>query len=121
MRTLCNLALCAALCGLAAACSPSFQTASVANLSEATVIRLAAAPDPQKHVVSLLIRGTGSIDGSAQIELMLNGKPYRTEQLRGGVSFTWGGDWYSPVAEIHYRPIKVQGGKLDLQYRFETL
>ncbi|HEX6690045.1 MAG TPA: hypothetical protein VF110_02755 [Burkholderiales bacterium] len=101
-----------------AACSGD-QSVSVANVLEPTVIKLSA--EPGKHVVSLRIEGSGSINGLANVTLMLDGKAYRNEQLNGKVSFTWGGDWYSPVAEIHYRPSKVQDGKLSLQYRFETL
>ena len=118
MRRLADLTLLVLLAGLAA-CSPS-HTASVSNPSEPTIIKLAVT-EPEKQVVSLQIQGTGSIDGSAEIALMLDGKAYRSEQLKGLVSFTWAGDWYSPSAEIHYRPSKVQGGKLELQYRFGTL
>jgi hypothetical protein len=79
------------------------------------------APDAGKHVVSLDIRGTGSIKGKAEIQLMLDGKPYRTEPLQGAVSFRWGGDWYSSTAEIHYRPLNVEGGQIRLQYHFGTI
>lgn len=79
---------------------------------------LVAPPSAGKHVVSFQIRGIGSIDGVAQVDLMLNGKPYRTERLTGNVSFSWGGDWYSPAAEIRYQPLKVEGGKLEFHYEF---
>jgi hypothetical protein len=120
MRALCKLAFLVALCGLGASCSPFEETAPIADLTQTTIIKLVSS-NPEKHVVSLQIRGAGSIDGTAQIELMLDGKPYRSEQLQGPVSFSWGGDWYSPTAEIRYRPSNVRGGKLSLDYRFGTL
>lgn len=91
----------------------------MANLSEPSVVTLVA-PDPGKPVFSLEIKGAGSIDGTAQIELMLNGKPYKSQNLEGRVSFTWAGDWYSPTAELRYRPATVRGGELQLRYSFGT-
>ena len=111
------LALLAVLGGLVA-CSEN-QSASVTNTSEPAIIKLTS--QAGKQVVSLQVIGSGSIDGSAEIALVLDGKPYRSQHLKGNVSFTWADDWYSPLAEIHYRPTKVQGGRVDLQYRFGTL
>ena len=117
-----SLIFCTLLCGLVAGCFPVFPNArSIDDLTAPVIIKLEAPSDPQKHVVSIQIRGIGAVDGAAQIELMLNGSPYRTEKLAGPISFTWGGDWYSPTAEIRYRPINVKGGRLAIQYRFETL
>jgi hypothetical protein len=117
MRTPTTVVAFAVLLGTAA-CAPS-QSMDVANLSEPAVLTLVA-PDRSKPVFSLEVKGTGSIDGAAHIELMLNGKPYRSERLEGRVSFTWTGDWYSPSAELRYRPTKVQSGDLQLRYRFGT-
>ena len=75
----------------------------------------------QKHVYGIDIRGLGNIDGDATITLILNGKPYKTEKLRGGVSFKWGGDWYSDTAEIQYTPGYVNSGELVIEYKFSTL
>ncbi len=44
------------------------------------------------HVYNIKIRGSGNIDGEATFLLILNGQPYKTEKLKGAVSFTWGGD-----------------------------
>lgn len=111
--------VCIALSVLLAACSAS-SVANVPTVTEPAVITLKANPG-SGSVVSLQIEGDGSIDGFALIELMLNGKPYRTERLQGSVAFTWGGDWYAPTAEVRYRPENVQGGRLQLRYRFQSL
>lgn len=100
------------------ACAPS-QITTIENLGEPRVVKLVA-PDPEKPVFSIEIKGTGSIDGTAQIELMLDGKPYKSQNLEGRVSFTWAGDWYSPTAELRYRPTKARGGELQLRYSFGT-
>lgn len=117
MRTLAIAAVSAILVG-AGGCAPT-QSVTLANLSEPRVLKLMA-PDPNKPIFSLAIEGSGSVDGLAHIELMLNGKPYRSERLGGRVSFAWTGDWYSPTAELRYRPTKVQSGELQLRYRFGT-
>ena len=72
------------------------------------------------RVYSYSIRGTGHIDGKATATLMLDGKPYRTEQLDGPVRFKWGGDWYSDTAVIVYRPDGVRSGTLIIEYGFRT-
>jgi hypothetical protein len=70
----------------------------------------------KSDVTSLEIRGVGSIKGTAEIELILDGKTYREERLKGQVAFVWSGDWYSPTAEIHYRSVAVGGRELKLHY-----
>jgi hypothetical protein len=44
------------------------------------------------EVYGINIRGSGNIDGEATISLILNEEPYKTEKLKGLVSFNWGGD-----------------------------
>jgi hypothetical protein len=106
------------LAGLVAACPAFDEKVAVSNpLSPADITITTSNP----RVVSLDIRGVGSIKGTAEIHLMLDGKTYKTEMLSGQVSFRWGGDWYSPTAEIRYRPVKVESGKLELRYHFGTI
>lgn len=113
---------CSLLCSLVAGCFPIFPNAKfIDDLTKPGIIKIEAPSDLQKRIVSIHIRGTGAVVGTAQIELMLNGLPYRTEKLAGPISFDWRGDWYSPTAEIRYRPIDAKDGKIALQYRFETL
>ena len=67
-----------------------------------------------------MINVTGNIDGSAEIYLMLNGKPYKTEKISGNVNFKWDGDWYSNNALIIYKATDVNKGKLSIGYAFST-
>jgi hypothetical protein len=69
-------------------------------------------------VHSLSVRGSGTIQGHAEVTLILNGSPYRTEKLSGQVGFQWGGDWLSDEAEIRYTPTSVTSGSLKLRYKF---
>jgi len=73
------------------------------------------------HVYGINIRGTGNIDGEASISLILNGEPYKTEILKGEVSFEWDGDWYSDTAEIVYKPKLINSGELVIEYNFFIL
>jgi hypothetical protein len=117
-----SIIFCTLLCGLVAGCFPVFPNARlIDDLTKPAIIKLEAPSDLHKRIVSIHIRGSGAVVGTAQIELMLNGSPYRTEKLEGPISFDWRGDWYSPTAEIRYRPINAKDGKIALQYRFETL
>lgn len=78
--------------------------------------------DPsQGNIHSISVIAKGHLDGSAEIILILNGKPYKTEHLSGDVDFQWGGDWYSDAAQIEYKPLSVKNGYLSLHYRFEDI
>ena len=117
-----SIIFCTLLCGLLAGCWLYFPNAQfIDDVTKPANITLNAPRDLQKRIVSIHIRGTGAVVGTAQIELMLNGSPYRTEKLAGPISFDWSGDWYSPTAEIRYQPIDAKDGKIALQYRFDTL
>ncbi len=67
------------------------------------------------------VRGSGNLTGNAELVLMLNNKPYKTEHLNGKIDFSWGGDWYSDSMEIRYQPGKVETGNLKLEYSFYDL
>jgi hypothetical protein len=96
------------------------QTASIADATTAQDLTLRAKPG-QTHIYSLDVTGSGSIDGDAEICLMLNGKPYKPVKLHGRVHFSWGGDWYSQTATVRYAPHGVKRGALVLRYQFRTL
>lgn len=72
----------------------------------------------QGSVHSLIVLGEGNIDGDAEVSLILNGIPDKSEQLKGPVNFKWDRDWYSGQAEIRYKPGMVKSGNLRLEYRF---
>lgn len=78
----------------------------------------------QGGVVGMTVTGKGHIDGDAEIVILYLGKPngtYKTQHLSGDVNFKWEGDWYSDTMEIQYKPSKVRGGNLRLQYDFQSL
>lgn len=105
---------------LSFACGKYDHEIGVADVRKKEVIVLKNEPN-QGHVYGIRIQGRGNIKGEATISLMDNGGAYRTERLRGGVSFRWGGDWYSDTAEIRYEPIHVDSGELAIEYQFSTL
>src|SRR5215469_6043102 len=75
----------------------------------------------QDHIYSLDVVGIGSVDGDADICLVLNGSAYKPVRLHGRVRFVWGGDWYSPTATVRYIPVQVKSGSVLLRYRFNSL
>jgi hypothetical protein len=72
----------------------------------------------QKYIHAITISGKGQISGSAKIILILNGTPYKSEDISGKVSFNWGGDWYSDTAEIRYDTLSVSEGQLSIKFKF---
>jgi hypothetical protein len=90
---------------------------AVTDVRRAEILVLAT-KDTGANVHALTIRVSGEIEGQATLTLILNGEPYKTEQLTGKISFEWGGDWYADTAEIRYEPVNVQSGNVKLQYRF---
>ncbi len=64
------------------------------------------------------MEGRGQIDGAAEITLLLNGQPYKTERVNGNVRFTWRVDWHATEAVIRYAPLTAKGGSLQLRYHF---
>lgn len=69
-------------------------------------------------VTSLHVEARGKIEGSAEITLILNGQPYKTERLNGPVKFSWRSDWYSPEAIVRYTPLSAKSGAITLRYNF---
>jgi len=69
----------------------------------------------------MALRGYGKIDGEAQLSLMLDGKPYKTEMIKGTVNFKWGGDWYADSMELRYEPQIVNSGKITIEYSFNSI
>jgi len=111
-----KLITCFAVAALLSGCGGT-RTHDIADVAKAETIILMKASG-QKAIHSLSVTGSGKSDGNAEITLILNGGPYKTEALSGSVSFQWGGDWYSDEAEIRYSPTSVTGGNLKLRYAF---
>jgi hypothetical protein len=76
---------------------------------------------PADRITSLHVEGRGRIDGEAEITLLLNGQPYKTERMNGAVDFTWRMDWYATEAVVNYTPLTATGGSLKLRYHFYGL
>jgi hypothetical protein len=74
----------------------------------------------QGGVHGIKIKISGTIEGESRISLILNEKEYKTNQLKGDFSFTWGGDWYSDSAKIIYQPISAKNGDVLIQYNFKA-
>ena len=89
----------------------------VPDVTKPNTIVLTKKPS-QGFIHSFSASGSGEINGTAEISLILNGGPYKTETLSGSVAFQWGGDWYSDKAEIQYNPSSVTGGNLRLKCKF---
>jgi len=68
---------------------------------------------------AISIVGRGSIRGKAEVQLILNGKVYRREEVGGAIRFEWSGDWYADEAEVRYIPSTATGGTLTLRYKFQ--
>ena len=111
-----KLSLAVAVLILVTGCGSSDDSASILDASQPATIVLKS--EITEGVVGLGIVGTGHVDGTGRIELVLNGQPYKTDVLMGDVSFRWGGDWYSPEATIQYTPQDARGGTIKLAYRF---
>ncbi len=105
---------------LLSGCGGRAQSVDVTDVTKAETLTISKKPG-QGGVYAISIRARGKIDGEAEISLLLNGAPYRTERIAGDVALEWGGDYYADDAEIAYTPINVRGGHLRLLYRFKDL
>ena len=100
-------------------CTQYDQEIIITNITESQELILKANKNGNAH--SIHIHGAGHIKGNAEIILMLNGNPYKTESLSGNVNFKWAGDWYSNNATVIYKAENVTEGNLLLEYNFEVL
>ena len=106
-----------ALVAVISGCSLGSRTHNLADVTKPEAIVLKKKPG-QGPVYSFSVVGHGKINGNAEISLILNGGPYKTEKLSDKVNFRWGGDWYSDQAEIRYAPGTITGGTVRLKYKF---
>ncbi|NTU42258.1 MAG: hypothetical protein HGA78_04240 [Nitrospirales bacterium] len=101
-------------------CSTSKQTISITDIKRKETITIKKR-DSQGNIHGISISGKGHVNGKAEIALILDGKPYKTENIVGEIEFHWGGDWYSDTATIEYLPLTVESGNLSLEYRFKEI
>ncbi len=90
---------------------------NIVDVTESEIIILEK-QEEQGFVNSLIIIGTGKLGGKAEIVMILNGEPYKTEYLSEEIDFHWEGDWYADQVEIRYTAVSVTGGNLTLRYEF---
>jgi len=100
-----------------AACGAFRQKTEIGDISKPETLILKKGPQ-QSHIHRLKIQFTGRLDGDAEINLMLNGEPYRTHTLSGSFNIEYASDWYSGSAELRYRPRDVRSGNIRVIYWF---
>jgi hypothetical protein len=105
---------------LSTSCTKYDQRLEIADAKKPQVLILQKKPG-QKNIVSMGIHCYGKLEGEAQLVLMLNGAPCKTEHMNGRVSFKWGGDWYSDSMEARYQPNNITSGQINIEYTFSDL
>jgi hypothetical protein len=98
-------------------CSSSTREVSVKDVTKSETIILKKRPT-EGSISGLQVIGGGSIDGKAEVHLILNGAVYKKEEISGRVSFEWNGDWYADQAEVRYVPGTATSGTVTLKYQF---
>ena len=98
-------------------CFSGSQSYEIKDVTKSEVVILKKETN-QRNIHAITISGKGQISGEAKIILMLNGSPYKSEDITGKVSFHWGGDWYADTAEIRYDPVSVRDGELNISFKF---
>lgn len=120
MKKLTIILLIIQLALFSASCTKYHQRIQISDPKQPQVLILQKKPD-QQTVTSMGIHCYGKLEGNAELVLMLNGAPYKTEKIKGKVNFTWGGDWYSDSMELKYQPNNVTSGQLVIDYTFTDL
>jgi hypothetical protein len=94
--------------------------AQIADVTKPETIELKKNPS-QGHVHGISITASGTLDGTAEIQLMREGTVYQKKEISGKFSFAYDGDWYAEQAEIRYLPRNVSGGNIRFRYAFRAL
>ena len=106
---------------LVVSCTKYDQQIEITDLNKPQTIVLQKKPH-QKDIVSMSLRVNGKIDGEAQLSLMLNGNPYKTEMIKGKINIKWGGDWYADSMELIYEPHQtIKDGRIKIEYVFNAI
>ena len=103
-----------------AGCGSQNQVYNIADVTKPEAITLKKVKS-QGDIHYLTVVGTGHLEGTGEITLILNGKPYKTESLSGDVQFTWAGEWYSDSAKLEFKPTAAKSGELSMQYKFKDM
>jgi hypothetical protein len=101
-------------------CAPAYdQERIIADVSHPETIILTSKPS-QHPIQAISISVSGSIVGTAEMQLILNGQVYQKNECKGSFDFVFGGDWYSEKAELRYIPKDVSSGNITLKYIFRS-
>jgi|AntRauTorcE11898_2_1112593.scaffolds.fasta_scaffold94471_1 hypothetical protein len=90
------------ICIILVGCGMSRQTVTVKDATKSEVLILKKKPS-QGAIHRIHFEGSGSIDGKAEIQLILDGAIYKKEEIIGHFSFDLESDWYSDEAEVLLR------------------
>lgn len=96
-------------------CSFSQREVSVKDVTKSETIILKKKPG-QGSISSIHVVGRSSINGKAEVQLILNGAVYKRAEVSGDSRFEWSGDWYADEAEVRYIPGSASSGTLTLKY-----
>jgi hypothetical protein len=107
------LGACLALAG----CLAGDRATTVKDVTRAETIILKKKPS-QGAIHAISISGFGSINGDAEVQLILHGAVYKKEKISGSFRVEFDGDWYADEAELRYIPTKVSSGNLTVKYAF---
>ena len=115
MRITKNIGIALLLAAMLVSCGR--QTHTITDVTAPHTIVLQKKPS-QKFIHSIEIHGSGSVEGTARLVLLLNGEPYQEARLSGTIDFTWKRDWYADQAELLFEPGTATAGTVSLRYRF---
>lgn len=106
------------LIALYGACSASrFESRLIADPARAETLVFKT---PRSNVHAIVISASGSIDGRAEVQLILNGSVYQRKDVTGKFETEFLGDWYSQEAEVRYAPQNVTKGEVAIKVRFRS-
>lgn len=87
------------------------------NLSHSQTVLLSKKPE-QENPFAFELTAEGEISGTAEIQLLVDGKPFKQEHLSGKFKVTFQEDWFSPQMEVRYFASEKNVGTLKMSYAF---
>lgn len=108
----------AILAAALAGCAP-LQEVQIADVTRPTTLVLEKR-FYQGSIHRLSVTATGSLAGSAEIQLILNDSIHEVRQINGQFDVSYSGDWYYDTAELRYVPEDVSSGHVTLEYAFHS-
>jgi hypothetical protein len=90
------------------------------DLSHSQTVILSKKPE-QKRPASLELIAEGTITGTAEIQMLLGGTPYKQEHVSGQFKVTFRDDWFDDQIEVCYLTSEGNSGTLKIEYNFRPL